>query len=283
VSTIKLDADTQLVVTRGREAWTSLRSDQSWEKWVVIGRAIEAGKTAVMRELGTNLPSGRRWNETFGGWLKETDFDQINKATRSHLQTCLDNLPAIEAWRQTIGLGLRLQLNHPYTVLRRWQASRPSAVAGTSQGNARAGLREENMRLKEELDAHKAKIRRLVADERGPQITRSDTPEDIVRVLQDWLPAAKRYKVASGLMNALKSTANRSSAAPRTLKARDAELRRAEAQEVMHGLREDGLVVIDKYPHDQPRDAGLVRKHADKSARRLTVEYCSVGQQRPVR
>jgi hypothetical protein len=207
VSTIKLDADTQLVVTRGREAWTSLRSDQSWEKWVVIGRAIEAGKTAVMRELGTNLPIGRRWNETFGGWLKETDFDQINKATRSHLQTCLDNLPAIEAWRQTIGLGLRLRLNHPYTVLRRWQASRQSAIAGSSPDNADLGLHEENMRLREELDAHKAKIRRLVADERWPQITRSDTPEDIVRALLDWLPAAKRQKVASGLMKALKSTA----------------------------------------------------------------------------
>jgi hypothetical protein len=38
-------------------------------------------------------------------------------------------------------------------------------------------------------------------------LTRSDTPEDIVRVLLDWLPAAKHHKVASGLMNALKSTA----------------------------------------------------------------------------
>jgi len=205
VLTIKLDPDTQLVVRRGREAWTSLRSDPSWEKWVVIGRALEAGKAAVMRELGTNLPSGRRWNETFGAWLKENDFDQINKGARSHLQTCLDNLPAIEAWRQTIDLGQRLQLNHPYAVLRRWQASR-QPVAGTSPSNARPGLREENMRLQEELDAHKAKIRRLVADERGPQITRSDTPDDIVRVLLDWLPAAKRHKVASGLMNALKSS-----------------------------------------------------------------------------
>ncbi len=204
---IKLDADTQLVVTRGREAWTSLRSDETWEKWVAIGRAIEAGKTAVMRELGTNLPSGRRWSETFGGWLKETDFDQIDKGVRSRLQTCLDNLPAIEAWRQTIGLGLRLQLNHPNAVLRRWQASRQSAIAGSSLDNAELGLREENMRLQEELDAHKAKIRRLVADERGPQITRSDTPDDIVRVLLDWLPAAKRHKVAAGLINALKSTA----------------------------------------------------------------------------
>lgn len=205
--TITLDVDTQLVVRRGREAWISLRSDASWEKWVVIGRALEAGKTAAMRELGTNLPSGRRWNETFGGWLKETEFDQIDKGTRSHLQTCLDNLPAIEAWRQTIGLGLRLRLNHPNAVLRRWQASRQSAIAGTRPGSARPGLREENIRLREELDAHKAKIRRLVADERWPQITRSDTPDDIVRALLDWLPAAKRYKVASGLMKALKSTA----------------------------------------------------------------------------
>lgn len=170
---------------------------------MLIGRAIEAGKTAVMRELGTNLSSGRRWNETFGGWLKETEFDQIDKGTRSHLQTCLDNLPAIEAWRQTIGLGPRLRLNHPYTVLRRWGASRQSTIANTGPGNARPGLREENMRLQEEVDAHKAKIRRLVADERGPQITRSDTPEAIVRVLLDWLPAAKRHKVATGLMNAL--------------------------------------------------------------------------------
>jgi hypothetical protein len=207
---IKLDADTQLVVRRGREAWTSLRSDETWEKWVAIGRAIEAGKIAVMRELGTNLPSGRRWSETFGGWLKETEFDQIDKGTRSRLQTCLDNLLAIEAWRQTIDLGLRLQLSHPNAVLRRWQASRQSAIAGTSMGNAGPGLHEENMRLQEELDAHKAKIRRLVADERSPQITRSDTPEDIVRVLLDWLPAAKRHRVASGLVNALKSATKES-------------------------------------------------------------------------
>src|SRR5262249_38910151 len=159
-----------------------------------------------MRELGTNQPVGRRWSETFGAWLKETEFDQINRPTRSHLQTCLDNLPAIEAWRQTIGLGLRLQLNHPYTVLRRWQASRQSAIAGSGPSNAPLGLREENTRLQDEIEAHKAKIRRLVADERGPQIARSDTPDDIVRVLLDWLPAAKRPKVASSLVNALKST-----------------------------------------------------------------------------
>jgi hypothetical protein len=46
------------------------------------------------------------------------------KGVFSRLQNCLDNLTAIEAWHQTLGLNPRLQLNQPNAVLRRWQAWR---------------------------------------------------------------------------------------------------------------------------------------------------------------
>src|ERR1700730_8273358 len=130
MQSVNFDHDSQTLVSRGREAWHTLRNDETWEKWIAIGRALEAGRTAIMRHLHTNQPKGRIWSEVFGAWLKENEFDQIDKGVRSRLQTCIDNLTEIEAWRQTIGLTLRLQLNHPNAVLRRWQTARQVPNAG---------------------------------------------------------------------------------------------------------------------------------------------------------
>ena len=46
-SFVELDHDSQLVVERGQQAWKSLRSDETFEKWVAIGRAIEIGRNFV--------------------------------------------------------------------------------------------------------------------------------------------------------------------------------------------------------------------------------------------
>jgi hypothetical protein len=202
---IKLDHDTEIVVTRGREAWRTLRSDETWEKWVAIGRAIEAGKTAIMRLLHTNQPKGKAWSQTFGAWLAENDFDQIDKGVRSRLQDCLDNLPAIEAWRQTLGLTQRLQLNHPNAVLRRFQASRQAPAKGGSSG--RPGLREEVIRLQSELDgAHREieRLRRSLDD--GNDFDWQDKPEDIARAMLERFPT-KAARIAGAILNQSKSTA----------------------------------------------------------------------------
>jgi hypothetical protein len=98
--------------------------------------------------LNTNQPKGRAWSQTFGAWLQENEFDQIDKGVRSRLQNCLDNLPAIEQWRQTLGLTPRLQLNHPNAVWRRFQAAQSTAGKGNG---AKPGVYQENMRLKSQL------------------------------------------------------------------------------------------------------------------------------------
>ena len=100
--------------------------------------------------------------------MSENDFDQIDKGVRSTLQTCLDNLPDIEAWRQTLGLTLRLQLNHPNAVLRRWQASRQTSPG--PRNNGRPGYREEVIRLQSELDAAHHQISRLQQGGRGQRL-----------------------------------------------------------------------------------------------------------------
>ena len=120
---ITFDRDAARVIDRGRAAWRDQRRDESWEKWVAIGRAIDIARTTIMRHLGTNLPKGRTWSTVFGRWLLENEFDQIDKAARSRLQTCIGNLPAIEARRATLPLKRRLELNHPNAVLRHWRSA----------------------------------------------------------------------------------------------------------------------------------------------------------------
>jgi hypothetical protein len=202
---LNFDHDTETVVSRGRAAWKSLRQDETWEKWVAIGRAIEAGKTAIMRILNTNQPKGRAWSETFGAWLTETGFAEIDKGVRSRLQTCLDNLPAIEAWRQMIGLTQRLQLNHPNAVLRRWQAAQSIPGKGKAPGNSgRPGLREEVIRLQSELDAAH---RRLETAE-GNDWDWQDTPEEIAKAMLASHPA-KAKRVGAAILTLSKSTAKK--------------------------------------------------------------------------
>ena len=153
-SFVLLDHDAERVVERGRQTSKSLRNDETFEKSIAIGRAIEIGRNETMRLLHSDRPAGARWSRVFGAWLAENGFDEIDKGVRSRLQNCLDNLPAIEMWRQNIGLGQRLQLNHPNAVWRKWQAAKETpkgADRSTSPPPNRKDM--EIVRLQEELDA----------------------------------------------------------------------------------------------------------------------------------
>lgn len=207
---IKFDPDTLTVVARGREAWRSLKTDETWEKWVAIGRAIEAGKSVIMRVLQTNQPKGRAWSQTFGAWLADNEFDQIDKGVRSRLQTCLDHLPEIEAWRQTLGLTQRLQLNHPNAVLRRWQTAQ--AMPQDRAGNgSRPGVREEVLRLQSELDAAQREIGQLQRGyDEGNDWDWQDTPDEIAEAMLRSHPA-KAKRVGAAILAKSKSTAKKPS------------------------------------------------------------------------
>jgi hypothetical protein len=208
---VTLDHDSEILVSRGREAWRTLRNDETWEKWIAIGRALEAGRTSIMRQLHTNQPKGRIWSEVFGAWLEDTGFAEIDKGVRSRLQTCLDNLAEIETWRNTLGLTLRLQLNHPNAVFRRWQASRQAPAKGPGN-SARPGLREEVLRLQSELDAAQREIARLREGyDAGNDWDWQDAPDEIAKAMLRARPD-KAKRVGAAILSLSKSTAKK----PRT-------------------------------------------------------------------
>lgn len=208
-SVVKLDESSQLVVDRGRQAWKSLKSDETFEKWITIGRAIEIGRNETMRALHTNQPKGGQWGRVFGAWLEENGFEEIDKGVRSRLQTCLDSLPQIEAWRQTLGLTLRLQLNHPNAVLRRWQATRQTPDKKGPGTSGKPGLREEVIRLQSELDAAQREIDRLRRSyDDGNDFDWQDTPEEIATALLRRYPT-KAKRVGAAILTQSKSTAKK--------------------------------------------------------------------------
>jgi hypothetical protein len=208
---VEFDHDSQTIVTRGREAWQSLRNDETWEKWIEIGRAIEAGRNAIMRHLHTNQPKGRAWSETFGAWLQENEFDQIDKGVRSRLLTCLENLPAIEAWRQTLGRTLRLQLNHPNAVCRRWQTAKAMPNKDPGSTPPRQNRKDvEIMRLQGELDAAVSKLRAFEHDKisEGRDWDWQDTPQEIAQAMLRLYPD-KAKRLGAALQNLAKSSAKK--------------------------------------------------------------------------
>jgi hypothetical protein len=206
---VKFDDSSQRIIDAGRKAWQAISRDETWENWLSIGRAIETGRREIMRLLHTNRPAGAQWSRTFGQWLDETKFAEIDKGTRSRLLQCLENLPAITQWRQNIGLTQRAQLNHPTVVWRRWQAAhgRGEDKADKGPSTPRPGLREENMRLQSELDAAQREIARLRQGwDEGNDFDWQDTPEAIAAQMLRTHPA-KAKRVGAAILAQSKSTA----------------------------------------------------------------------------
>lgn len=158
-----MDAETAKIVSAGRRAWSELKQRDLWPQWVAVGRAIQAGRAAMMSYLRIDPsrnepPSGRQWSEHFGAWLKETGFDEIDKGVRSRLERCMDYLPEIEAWREDIGLTLRQQYNHPNTVWRHF-----SQKHGITSRRPRKGAVKGELELARETQELNDQVRQVLA------------------------------------------------------------------------------------------------------------------------
>jgi hypothetical protein len=117
-------------IEAGAKAWARLSRSQrtSWADWIAVARALAIGKASAMKIAQTNRAVGTKYNRIMGQWLRERGFDGINNQERYRALLCLENLPAIEAWRSTLSDELRGRYNHPNCVWYKWHAMAARAV-----------------------------------------------------------------------------------------------------------------------------------------------------------
>jgi hypothetical protein len=115
--------DTSDPLELGSKAWKRLKDNarDSFEDWVLTGKAVFVGKQHALTKSNKARPGGQRYNKEFSAWLKIHGFDDIDKSDRSKLLHIVENLDEIEAWRATLSDGERAKYNHPSTVWRAWE------------------------------------------------------------------------------------------------------------------------------------------------------------------
>jgi hypothetical protein len=108
---------------RALAALGRVTNGRSWEDWKVIGAYIEAGLNEAVRTSQSNVPVGIRFNQALAYWFtcNPRFRDGIEKNERNDLMRCLENMPAIDAFLDSLDPHKRRQINHPSSVLRAWK------------------------------------------------------------------------------------------------------------------------------------------------------------------
>ena len=119
-------------IRRGQEAWRRLTEQHTRADWFTLGEALAIGQGRAMKEAGTNRLFDRKYNQIYGVWLTNNQFDDIDKSTRCRLLKCVEHRPNIEAWIATLPPAEALKLNHPNAILRRWKAAIQSRSGRTN-------------------------------------------------------------------------------------------------------------------------------------------------------
>jgi len=143
---MKFERDADKVGKAGQAAMARLKKDKTWGDWLLVGEALEMGRTVAMNAAGTNRPEGRAYTEIFSQWLKHYKLD-LDPSARSKIFTVMAHRVEIEAWRATLGQTKRLELNHPVTVLRHWQ----KATQGKKPKQPKPNYAGENKALAEHV------------------------------------------------------------------------------------------------------------------------------------
>jgi len=105
---------------------------KTFDHWLEIARALEAGRQACLRAagVGNNVERGSEgsgFSRAYSRWLAQhPKLEKIGasaasaKTIRSWLHKCLLDEVAIIAWRKQQGWGEQVRYNYPQTVWQRW-------------------------------------------------------------------------------------------------------------------------------------------------------------------
>jgi hypothetical protein len=161
-------------IAAGREAWTELNKHEHFGKWLAIADALVAIREEAMEQAGnTNRPQGPPYRKAFKAIITQREpwAAAIKETVRTHCYWLVDNLVAVQRWRETLAFDQRDQWNHPTVVKRNYE--RLMVVKEQKEKaapNARVGLQDQVIRLQEEND--------MLRRRQGSGFRPSATPEE---------------------------------------------------------------------------------------------------------
>jgi len=91
--------------------------------WWCVGEVVRRGRAHAMRSAKVNTPKGLKYCQAFARWLTAHGLRDLDRSDRVRLLHCVDILPRILDWLDTLPPDERRTLNHPSTIWRRFQAA----------------------------------------------------------------------------------------------------------------------------------------------------------------
>src|SRR5262249_40815808 len=141
----------------GNECFRILKKGETLDRWYHTGIGCHELQSAALRLAGTNNTANRAYREAWKALADHVpDLRDMDAAARSNAVWLVLNWDTISAWLKRQPVNVRLSLNHPRSVKRKYEAAtRPPSVANAN-GNPDPQTRSKDhliMDLQEKLDA----------------------------------------------------------------------------------------------------------------------------------
>jgi hypothetical protein len=165
------EAYSNSVIAAGQSAWRRLKaSTTSLSDHRLVGQALVQGRKICMAKSNTDKPRGIRYVTTFAAWLKEKNFDDIQKTRRTCSMCVAEYWVEIQAAMKTLSPARRSQMND-CTVVWRWFRSHNKQPKSNGRDGKDPGWRNRKaITLNRAKEAIAAVTRE--APELGPDVAR---------------------------------------------------------------------------------------------------------------
>jgi hypothetical protein len=153
-----LTSEQRAKLETGNDAYRVLKRGETIDRWYEAGVACRELQQAALGYAKTNQTTGRAYREAWNGLAEHVpDLRDMDKGARSHAIWMVDNWEAVSTWLSTLSSNQRLDLNHPRSVHRKYDAARklPPPPNAVEQPSARIKLQDQLVELTVQLDAQR--------------------------------------------------------------------------------------------------------------------------------
>jgi len=130
--------DQGAIVTEGREAVSRIRdrARQTFDDWMLVGKALVVGRAACMAEARVNVPNGTPYQKAIRRWLDDNGFGDLDTHERTNAMHMAEHEHEIAAWRMRLTPVARRLANHPNTIVKHMRAgSEPTKSGPKAKGH----------------------------------------------------------------------------------------------------------------------------------------------------